>query len=745
MYRLEELESRRLLSIALPSIPARTFSVLSYGAVANGSTNNATAIQNAINAAKNAGGGTVEFPAAAQPYESGPINLASNVNFQVDAGAELQALPYSSYPGAGGSVNDFITAKNLTNFEISGNGTIDGNGSAWWTAYNNGTISDRPRLIQITNCNTLLIQGLTLQNSPQFHIAFGNTNTVTVNSVTINTSPTSPNTDGIDPAGQHYLIENCSISTGDDNIAIKPQDVFCGDITVTNCTFGAGHGMSVGGETNDGLNGLSVTDCTFDGTTAGVRLKASRGNGGLVQNCTYSNLTMTDVEYPININSYYSASVPSNPQDPAQSVTATTPNWQNISITNVTSSWDTTGGEYTNSYCGIIWGLPEEPINGITLTNVNLSAKYGVDVDHVRNMSFDISSHFTAAVGGALISTKTAATPYDADISEFADVTSDNQTVRLVKSGLVINYYANSVLLGSISPSQVQSFLVDATGDNDLVALYFSGGDFGLPISVDSAATSINTTLNVIGSSVNDSFTVNSSQLTHGSSRVPFSNIANLSLATGSYAFGGDLSGPGLQIGSGGTVQLAQDQHLASLAISGNGALNIGNQTVYLAETGSTADAAVFSLLQISQAANWAGPGIVSNLASPSNATSVGYFDNGSQIAIRYTWLGDANLDGAINADDISLLMLGQAQHQTDWFLGNFNYGPQIDADDWALLQRGAAEASMQALPGNTIADTTNIRSASDANVLSDSQKSGSYSPLFNSLFDDSDATSIVP
>src|SRR5580658_296813 len=87
----------------LPVIPANSFNVTSYGAVGNGATTNTTAIQNAINAAFAAGGGTVEFPSnpppAANVYLSGPLNFSNSVNLQLDAGATLRMLPYGSYPG----------------------------------------------------------------------------------------------------------------------------------------------------------------------------------------------------------------------------------------------------------------------------------------------------------------------------------------------------------------------------------------------------------------------------------------------------------------------------------------------------------------------------------------------------------------------------------------------------------------------------------------------------------------------
>ena len=387
-------------------------------------------IQAAISAASTAGGGTVEVPAGT--FMSGPITLASTINLQIDSGATLKAVAMANYPNNTSPAN-FIEISAKKNVEISGSGTIDGNGQDWWTAFNANSNISRPRLIDgkssggVSN-DTLWIRNVTLQNSPMFNLALSGSNNVTIDGITIfnPTSPTSnisPNTDGIDMGGMHWLIENSTIDTGDDNIVAKPGSTICGDMTVTNCLFKHGHGMSIGGQTNLGLNGLTVTNCTFDGTTTGIRMKASRANpdaGGLVTNCTYSNITMYNVQYPININSYYPSTIPANPQDPAQTITATTPFWQNITISNMTSTWDNTRTSYSSSiqnssYTGIIWGLPEAPVLNVAMTNVKISgAKFGIDINHVRNVSFDSQCSFTNSSGGNLISTSSAATPYDA-------------------------------------------------------------------------------------------------------------------------------------------------------------------------------------------------------------------------------------------------------------------------------------------------------------------------------------------
>ena len=201
------------------------------------------------------------------------LTLGNKVNLQLDSGAALRMEAYGTYTGG---TTPFITATNASNVEISGSGTIDGQGSGWWSQ----SSSNRADLVEFFTCNVVEITGVTVENSPKEHLVFSATNNVTVNGVTVSAPSTSPNTDGIDPAGQNYLVENCTIATGDDDIAVKPQLGVCGNITIQNCKIGSGHGISIGGQTPDGLNGMTVNNVTFNGTTNGLRLKAGEGNGG---------------------------------------------------------------------------------------------------------------------------------------------------------------------------------------------------------------------------------------------------------------------------------------------------------------------------------------------------------------------------------------------------------------------------------------------------------------------------------
>ncbi|HEY4328945.1 MAG TPA: glycosyl hydrolase family 28 protein, partial [Phycisphaerae bacterium] len=207
----------------------------------------------------------------------------------------------------------------------------------------------------------------------------------------------APNTDGVDPSGQHQLIQYCNISTGDDNIAVKAGSAFCSDLTIADCTFGTGHGVSIGGQSNRGLDGMLVKDCTFTGTTAGLRMKADATQGGIVQNVKYTNLTMNNVQYPIEIYSYYKqvgnpGATGGNTQTTPQKVNnynATPPNslasqtlpaWRNITIDNVKG----TGMGYS-----VIWGLALDKyfIENVTLHDVQITGA-GVGIFDAGNVQF---------------------------------------------------------------------------------------------------------------------------------------------------------------------------------------------------------------------------------------------------------------------------------------------------------------------------------------------------------------------
>jgi polygalacturonase len=378
----------------LPIIPANSVNVTTYGAVGDGITTNTTEIQNAITAAVNAGGGTVEFPSGV--FLSGPLTFSSSINLQLDAGAILRMLPYGSYPG-GTSPADFITSvSGGHDLEVSGPGTIDGQAenSGWWT--NGLSTSERPTLFFFSKCNRVLIENVTLENPPSMHLVFKNSGgNITVSNLTINTSGSSPNTDGIDLIGTNCLVENSFISDGDDCIALGSTGGTSSGTLVTNCNFGFGHGMSIGSNTAGGVSNLTVINCSFNGTEYGIRMKSdnassSGGAGGLTQNILYSNLKMTNiVDGAIVIYSYYNETGTPTGITPAiaageaipSPVSTNTCVWRNIVFSNITAS-------VKSGIAGILWGRTEMPITNVSFMNVNITAAKTFDVYNTYGFQF---------------------------------------------------------------------------------------------------------------------------------------------------------------------------------------------------------------------------------------------------------------------------------------------------------------------------------------------------------------------
>jgi len=370
---------------ALPSIPANEFDVSEYGAVGDGTTINTAAIQKTIDAASTAGGGVITIPAG--KFLTGPFKLANAINLHLTKDAVILIDDnLNTYPVVGGRYQDCIWVKSAHDVAITGEGTIDGQGSAWWKVFrSNPSMTHRPYMIRLQDCSRVLVEGVTLTNSPMFHLVPDSCTDVTIKDITIKSPANAPNTDGIDPSGWNYLITDCTIDCGDDNIAVKPKDgrkPGNKNYAITRCTFMHGHGMSIGSGTNGGIEDLTVSDCVFDSTDSGIRIKTRRGRGGVLQSLTYENLTMTRVKNPIYVIDYYpEREAPKDPAtEKAQDMNERTPINKRITIRNVTAT------DCTNS--GTIRGLPEAPISDVTLTNVKISAKTGMKIYFAKGIRF---------------------------------------------------------------------------------------------------------------------------------------------------------------------------------------------------------------------------------------------------------------------------------------------------------------------------------------------------------------------
>ena len=320
-------------------------------------------------------------------------------------------LPYDKYPGGIVSPSDFITGSSLHDIEISGPGAIDGQGAPWWPGYQT---NNRPTMITFSACTRVLFQNATFSNSPAQNISIKGNNagnvtfqgiTVTAPSSSLPASQASHNTDAIDLAETNGLIQNCNLSVGDDNVALGSSGGLTRDIIITNCAFGTGHGVSLGSNTASGVSNVTVINCAFTGTDNPIRMKSDNNlhgssKGGVVQNLSYLNLTMTNVNNAaIIIYSYYNlvgtptsitpATAAGETVDPVSSFT---PIWRNITISNVTATVAGSG------IAGIIWGRTEMPVTNIVLSHVNITASKTFDVYNAYKIQF-LDSKITTTSG----------------------------------------------------------------------------------------------------------------------------------------------------------------------------------------------------------------------------------------------------------------------------------------------------------------------------------------------------------
>ena len=374
---------------------ARVCNVQTYGAKADGTTMDTQAIQNAINTCAAKGGGTVQFSGGT--FLTGPIMLKSHITLEIDKGATLLGTQnFAAYKPAvelrQPSVQPLIGAKNAVDITIRGGGTINGAGQPWWKAVyaherSKFPANHRPRLILLDHCKHVLIENVTIENSPSWQVVPYYCDDVTIRNSRILAPARSANTDGIDPFSSHHVtITHMLIDDGDDDVAIKSgQPGSSGNspstyIRVTDSTFLHGHGMSIGSEVAGGVQHVYVSNVKFDGTENGIRIKSNRDRGGNIGDFVYRNLTMKNVGTPILITEYY----PKIPKHAVtKPITRLTPHFHNITIENVTA----TGARSA----GIIIGLPESHVRSLSLHNVHIQARTGMTISYATVHAY----HFT--------------------------------------------------------------------------------------------------------------------------------------------------------------------------------------------------------------------------------------------------------------------------------------------------------------------------------------------------------------
>ncbi len=448
-----------LPKVKVPVFRKDSFSIAKYGAKADGVTINTKSIQNAIDACSAKGGGVVVVPAGL--WVTGPIVLKNNTNLHLKRDAILLfSEDFDQYPlvktnweGLPQMRNQSpISATDAVNIAITGHGIIDGNGDAWrmvkkdkltesqWkkllasgglltedkkTWYptekslkgsklqNPGAISPdktpefyneikdflRPNLLVLTTCKSILIEGVTFQNSPAWCLHPLMSQDLTIRNITVKNPWYAQNGDGLDlESCKNVVVENSVFDVGDDGICIKSgrdaegrkRGMPTENVVVRNCTVYHAHGgFVIGSEMSGGARNLFVENCTFIGTDIGLRFKTTRGRGGVVENINIKNIQMKDiVGEAILFDMYYMAKDPivlagekrEAPKVEFQPVTEATPQFRKFNISNVVC----VGAEK-----GIfVRGLPEMNVQSIVMENMVLQADKGIVCTEATGLTF---------------------------------------------------------------------------------------------------------------------------------------------------------------------------------------------------------------------------------------------------------------------------------------------------------------------------------------------------------------------
>lgn len=400
-----------------PSFPDRVFPITDYGAAADDDKLDTAAFAAAIEACAKAGGGVVDVPAGT--WLTGAIHLRSNVNLHLAEGAVLRFsdnpehyLPVVFTRWAGFECYNYsplIYARDCENIAVTGSGTIDGNGRPWWPWFERqaetaehmyheqvlkgvppgervyGTVEAglRPQLISPINCRNVLLEDFTIaEPGPFWTIDLVYCDRVIARKLRILTEG-GPNTDGLNAdSSTNVLIEHCYFNTGDDCIAIKSgmnEDGWRAGKPARNIVARynmteKGHGGTVfGSDVSGGIQNVYVHSSVFNGTLIGLRFKATRGRGGLVENVFCRNIDMTGIEREaIQMTTAYRAWMATTEGRPPVFRAIT---FQNIRVEGAEEAIRAEG-------------LPEALMQGLRFEDVSMRATKGIDMKWVADITF---------------------------------------------------------------------------------------------------------------------------------------------------------------------------------------------------------------------------------------------------------------------------------------------------------------------------------------------------------------------
>lgn len=398
------------VNVTPPVFPDQLFLVSDFG-----TNDDKHAIQKALDACGKSGGGRVSVPAGS--WKTTALRMMSNTELHLEDGAILDFsteladyLPVEFTRWEGIECYNYcplIYAINCENLAVTGNGTLKGNGQAWWhwkqlqhtgakklydaeangipveqRIFGNDIDALRPQFIQFIYSRNILISDIRIEDGPQWTIHPVYCENIIIRNITIDTD--GPNTDGLNPDSCcNVLIENSDFATGDDCIAINSgmnEDGWrvnrpCENVLIRNCRMTRGHGgVVIGSGMSGGVRNIVAHDCAIDGTEMGIRLKSMRGRGGVVENILFRDCQVTNIiGQAIQVNMFYGATT----IDPTSAVP---PLFRNITMENITGS----GG------VGIqLKGLPESRLENITLRHVHITAPDAVECTDVAGLTLE--------------------------------------------------------------------------------------------------------------------------------------------------------------------------------------------------------------------------------------------------------------------------------------------------------------------------------------------------------------------
>ncbi len=377
--------------------------VTAFGAKGDGTTNDTAAIQAAICSCPV--DGTVYLPGGS--YYVTPIFLKGNMTLWLDEGAvilgDTDRTHYPILPGMtlstdekseynlssweGNPLTSFaslVTAIDAENLDIIGPGTIDGNAqnSDWWVDAKIKRIAWRPNALYLARCKNVRVQNIKVQNSAYWTVHPYYSDDLSFINMYIHNPSDSPNTDGLDPEScKNVRILGTVISVGDDCIAIKSGKYYMSmmhhkvteDVVIRNCKFERGHGsVTVGSEIAGGVKNVRVSQCIFDGTDRGLRIKTRRGRGerSVLDDILFENIEMDGVHMPFTVNMFYFCD-PDGHSDYVQNQAPAPVDEMTPYIGSITGRNISCKGVSACMLCA--FGLPESKIGRLDFENIKAS------------------------------------------------------------------------------------------------------------------------------------------------------------------------------------------------------------------------------------------------------------------------------------------------------------------------------------------------------------------------------------